>query len=236
MRYSAEPKYRKYFKRYGFFSFARKICDKYGKKLMNTATKTGIYAAKPTSKRVVQKTLEPTGDLIGNKIDDKITSVGKTKSKETEIERQEVYISPEKRTNYWWLKIVLTPYKNGLPKNYLVDTTPDNLPTKKWVGVHDKSGRAEDRYKPSNQIRFKTSMLRSDFCNFSDAYIVVKGDIILTKGTDKDFIDTRKIPLAFKSSAPFTYCISKINNVLIVNAEDLDVIMTMYNLLKYSKN
>ena len=53
MRYSAEPKYRKYFKRYGFLSFARKICDKYDKKLMNTATKTGIYAAKTTSKRVV---------------------------------------------------------------------------------------------------------------------------------------------------------------------------------------
>ena len=79
-------------------------------------------------------------------------------------------------------------------------------------------------------------MLRSDLCNFSDAYIVVKGDIILTKGTDKDFIDTRKIPSAFKNSAPFTYCISKINNVLIVNAEDLDVIMSMYNLLEYSKN
>ena len=79
-------------------------------------------------------------------------------------------------------------------------------------------------------------MLRSDLCNFSDAYIVVKGDIILTKGTDKDFTDTRKRSLAFKNSTPFTYCISKINNVLIVNAEDLDVIMSMYNLLEYSKN
>ena len=100
MRYSKEPKYRKYFKGYSFLLFARKIGDKYGKKLMDTATKIGLYAAKTTSKRAVQKTLEPTGDLIGNKIDDKITSVGKTKSKETEIERQEVYMSPEKRTNY----------------------------------------------------------------------------------------------------------------------------------------
>ena len=79
-------------------------------------------------------------------------------------------------------------------------------------------------------------MLRSDLCNFSDAYIVVKGDIILTKGTDKDFTDTRKRSLAFQKSTPFTYCISKINNVLIVNAEDLDVIMSIYNLLEYSKN
>ena len=118
MRYSTEPKYRKYFKGYGFLSFARKIGDKYGKKLMDTATKTGLYAAKTTSKRAVQKTLEPTGDLTGNKIEDKITSVGKTKTKEKEIQRQEIYISPEKRANYWWLKIVLTPYKNRLLKNY----------------------------------------------------------------------------------------------------------------------
>ena len=56
MRYSTEPKYRKYVKGYGFFSFARKFGDKYDKKLMNTATKTGIGAAKTASKRVVQKT------------------------------------------------------------------------------------------------------------------------------------------------------------------------------------
>ena len=56
MRYSTEPKYRKYVKGYGFFSFARKVGDKYDKKLMNTATKTGIDAAKTASKRVVQKT------------------------------------------------------------------------------------------------------------------------------------------------------------------------------------
>ena len=56
MRYSTEQKYRKYVKGYGFFSFARKFGDKYDKKLMNTATKTGIDAAKTASKRVVQKT------------------------------------------------------------------------------------------------------------------------------------------------------------------------------------
>ena len=65
----------------GFLSFARKIGDKYGKKLMDTATKTGIDAAKTASKRVVQKTAEATGDLIGNKIADKITSIGKPKEK-----------------------------------------------------------------------------------------------------------------------------------------------------------
>ena len=67
-RYSKEPKYRIYVKGYGFLSFAIKFDDKYGKKLMDTAIKTGIDAAKAASKWVVQKTAEATGDLIGNKI------------------------------------------------------------------------------------------------------------------------------------------------------------------------
>ena len=62
MRYSTEPKYRKYLKGYVFLSFARKVGDKYGKKLMDTAAKTRIDAAKTASKRVVQKTAEATGD------------------------------------------------------------------------------------------------------------------------------------------------------------------------------
>ena len=100
MRYSLEPKYRKYAQGYGFLSFARKFRDKDGKKLMDTATKTGIYAAKTTSKRVVQKTAEATGDLIGNKITDKITSFGKSKNTQKEDETnevEEIYIPTEKR-------------------------------------------------------------------------------------------------------------------------------------------
>ena len=79
MRYSTEPRFRKYVKGYGFLSFAKKIANKYGKKLMDTVRKTGVDAAKTTSKRVVQKTAEATGDLIVNKIADKITSIGKPK-------------------------------------------------------------------------------------------------------------------------------------------------------------
>ena len=96
MRYSTEPKYKKYVKGYCFLSFARKFGDKYGKRLMNTATKAGIDAAKTASKWVVQKTAEATGDLIEKNIADKITSLGKTKSKEKEDERQEIYM-PQKR-------------------------------------------------------------------------------------------------------------------------------------------
>ena len=73
-------------------SFARKFGDKYGKKIMDTATKTGINAAKTASKWVVQKTAEAAGDLIGNKIADKTTSIGKSKEKP-----EDIYISPEKR-------------------------------------------------------------------------------------------------------------------------------------------
>ena len=105
----------------------------------------------------------------------------------------------------------------------------------KSVEVQDESGSAEDRYKPSLQRRFKTSMLRSDLCDFSDAYIVVKGAITLTKTDGRGFIDIRNRFLAFKNNAPFTNCISKINNVLIDNAEDLDVVMPMYKLLSTAK-
>ena len=70
------------YKTRAFLSFSKDFGDKYGKKLMDAATKTVIDAAKTASKRVVQKTAEATGDLIGNEIDDKINSVGKSKSKQ----------------------------------------------------------------------------------------------------------------------------------------------------------
>ena len=137
-------------------SFARKLGDKNGKKLMDTATRRGTDIEKTASKWVVQKTAEAVGDLIGNKIANKITSLGKTKSKEKEDSRQEIYIPPEKKkTNYWWLEIVLTPYQYGMPKiTNLLDTTFDNAPrfiTKKWVEVHVQSGSTEDRDKPRKQ-------------------------------------------------------------------------------------
>ena len=96
MRYSTEPKFRKYVNGYGFLSFTRKFGNKHGKKLMDASTKTEIDAAKTASKRVGQKTAEATGDLIGNKIANKITSIGKPKEKETK-ETEEIYIPPEKR-------------------------------------------------------------------------------------------------------------------------------------------
>ena len=78
-------------------SFAKKFGDKNSKELMYTATKTGIDTAKTASKRVVQKNAEATKDLIGNKIADTITSIGKPTEKEKIKEIEEIYIPPEKR-------------------------------------------------------------------------------------------------------------------------------------------
>ena len=117
----------------------------------------------------------------------------------------------------------------------LLGTTPNEMPrfiTKKWLEIHDQSGDANDRYKPNKSIRFKTSMLRSDLYDFSDAYIVMKGKITVTNPKN-DVCDKK---LAFKNNAPFVSCVSKINNTFIDNAEDLDVAIPMYNLLEYSKN
>ena len=97
MKYSTEPKFRKYVQGYCFLSFARRLGDRYGKKLIDTATKAGIDAAKTTSQRVVKKTAEATGDLIGDKIADKITSIGKTKEK---TNRRNLHSSRKKATNY----------------------------------------------------------------------------------------------------------------------------------------
>ena len=117
----------------------------------------------------------------------------------------------------------------------LLSKIPDTVPrfiTKKWIEVHDQSGNAENRYKPGKQIRFKTSILRSDLRDYSDTYIVVKGTITVTKINNVSY--NRK--LAFKNNAPFISCISKINNILIDNTEDLDIVMPIYDLRKYGKN
>ena len=76
-------------------------------------------------------------------------------------------------------------------------------------------------------------MLRSNLCDYSDAYIVVEGDITVEGGNDRD---KRNRNLVLKNNAPFISCISKINNTLVDNAEDLDIVMPMYNLIEYSKN
>ena len=88
------------------------------------------------------------------------------------------------------------------------------------------------KYSVNKEIRIKKSILRSNLCDFSDAYIVVKGTITVTNPNDAK----RNKAVMFKNNAPFINCISKINGVQIDKAEDLDVVMPMYNLLEYRKN
>ena len=117
--------------------------------------------------------------------------------------------------------------------NLLDITSVDkNLPryvTKKWKKRYDQS---EKNKSVNKEIRIKTSMLRSDLCDFSDAYIVVKGDITLESD---NIANKHNKNLVFKNNAPFKSCIIKINGIKIDNTEDLDVVMPTYNLLEYSK-
>ena len=120
----------------------------------------------------------------------------------------------------------------------LLGSTSNKVPrfiTKKWIEVDDQSG---ETYNTNKQIRFKILMLRSDLCDYSDAYIVAKGTVIVSAlGAGVFNIrDQTNRPLALKNNAPFISCISKINGVLIKNSEDLDIVMPMYNLLEHSKN
>ena len=118
-------------------------------------------------------------------------------------------------------------------KNVL-DNIPDKVPrfiTKKWIKVHDQSG---ETYNTNKQIRFKTPVLRSDLCDFSDPYIVVKG-IVTVSADERDRHEMNR-QVIIKNNSPFISCISKVNGVLVENAEDLDIVRPMYNLLKYSKN
>ena len=117
--------------------------------------------------------------------------------------------------------------------NFLNTASDDkDLPrfvTKKWIEVYAQS---EKNYNPNKEIRIKTSILRSDLCDFSNVYIVVKGAITVVIPNNAN----RNKATAFKNNAPFINCTSKINGVKIDNAKDLDVVMPMYNLLKYIKN
>ena len=117
--------------------------------------------------------------------------------------------------------------------NFLDTTSNDkDLPRfvrKEWIKVSDQS---EKNCNVNKKIIIKTPMLGSDLCNFSNAYIVVKGDITVTEPDNAK----RNKSIAFKSNVPYINCISKINGVQIDNAEDLDVVIPMYNLPEYSKN
>ena len=114
----------------------------------------------------------------------------------------------------------------------------DNAPNqakKFWTENRvEKNDEECGTYNTNNQIIFKTSMLRSSLCNYSDAYILVSETItVAALGADRR---NDGIQVVFKSCAPFTNFISQINNTQIDNAKYVDVLMSMYNLIEYSNN
>ena len=121
----------------------------------------------------------------------------------------------------------------------VIDNTldqPSKFRTKNWVEINDES---KDLYKPGSDIKFKTTMLRSNLCDYTDAYILVNGRITITGEGDDGAArqaDERDKGVTFKNCAPFTKCISRINNTGIDNAKDIDIVMPMYNLIEYSDN
>ena len=120
----------------------------------------------------------------------------------------------------------------------MLESASDNLSkfrTRNWVELNDES---RGNYANSD-IRFKTTMLRSNLCDYADSYILVKGTITITgEGADDaaERADERDKGVTFKNCPPFTKCISRINNTNIDNAHDFDIVMPMYNLIEYSDN
>ena len=119
----------------------------------------------------------------------------------------------------------------------MIDDTsnqPSKFRTRNWIEINDESRGA---YNVNSQIKFKTTMLKSSLCDYIDAYILVKGTISVNntaaEGAAKNNTNKKVI---FKNCAPFTNCISEVNNMQIDNAKDIDIVMSMYNLIEYSDN
>ena len=118
----------------------------------------------------------------------------------------------------------------------LIDDTSNQsskFRTKNWVEIHDESRGA---YNVNSEIKFKTPMLKSSLCDYSDAYILVKGTISVNNTAAGAAVNNTNKKLIFKNCAPFTNCINETNNIQVDNAKDIDIVMPMYNLIEYSDN
>ena len=112
---------------------------------------------------------------------------------------------------------------------------PSKFRTRNWVEINDESRGTYT----SNDIKFKTTVLRSNLCDYADAYILAKGTITITGAGNDDTakrLDERNKGVIIKNCAPFTKCITRINNADIDNAKDIEIVMPMYNLIEYSDN
>ena len=220
--YSVQSRDQIFVKAYGFLSFpknmgknigkniSKNISSKYSQKLFDHAKRSAADALKTPSKRVVQKTAEATSDLIGNKIPDKITRVSKTSPlNNSETNEEEIL------------------------RDHLHLHSTFHLHSRKrsWVEITDES---KGRYYNSN-IRFKKSMIRSSLCDYSNPRILVKGTITVPNTTAAGVaVNNTNKKVIFKNCAPFTDCITEINNIQVDDAQKTDTVMPMYNLIEYS--
>ena len=118
----------------------------------------------------------------------------------------------------------------------IASNQPSKFRTKNWVVINDES---KGGYTTGSNITFKTAMLRFSLCDYADAYTLVKGTITITGAGDSARgrqADERNKVVIFKICAQFIKCISKTNDTKIDNAQDNDIVMSMYNLIEYSDN
>ena len=125
--------------------------------------------------------------------------------------------------------------------NLLLSEDNESKQLSKFVTIKDIRVKSlSNTYNENKSIRFKTPMLRSDLCDYSDVYILVKSTITVTapgvNNNANNIRDKTNRPLILKNNAPFVSCITRINGELIEDADDLDIVMPIYNLLEYSKN
>ena len=121
----------------------------------------------------------------------------------------------------------------------LVDNTPNQLSkfrTKNWIKINDQSRGV---YDTNSDIIFKTTMLKSSLCDYNHVCILVKRTITITRAGDdaaERQADERNKGVIFKSCAPFINCKSEMNNTEIDNSIEIDIVMSMYNLIEYTDN
>ena len=111
-----------------------------------------------------------------------------------------------------------------------VDNESSKFATRKWYVINDQNNTVYGKgNEDSRTVKFETRVIKSNLCDYSDAYILVTGDITATAGN----ADTR---VAFKNYAPCTKCITHINHECVDNADNFEIVMPLYNLIEYSNN
>ena len=166
--------------------------NKYSQKLLDSAKKSATDAIKTTSKRAIQKTAEATGDLIYNKIADKITStkmlqincVQKQMRMKQKYQKKDIYLQRKEYKllmNWNQYKKIIMEYQKIIK---WLGNTPNQLSksrTKKWIEINDQPRGV---YNTNRDIRFNTKMLKSSLCDYSDAHKPVKERITIIGAGD----------------------------------------------------